>query len=127
MTFQHLVLWIDHHEARLFGLKPNLVQVNRLRNDRHHFHKDHDSLGSRRERDRPYFVAVCEALGESPEILLLGPGTARNEFLSYMQEHHPDRVKHVLGNQACDDIGDEALAEKGCRFFHATDRMQTAR
>ena len=127
MAYQHLVLWIDHHEARIFCLAPNLVRKTSIRNDRHHFHKDRDSLGSRRERDRAYFAAVCDALAETPEILILGPGSARTEFVSYFMEHHPAQMKHVLGNQVCGDEGDEALVERGRHFFHAADRMLPAR
>ena len=127
MPFQHMVLWIDHHEARLFGLKPDQVQKLKVRNDRHHFHKDHDSLGSRHERDRIYFTAVANALGQCPEILLLGPGPARNELVSWFEAHRPQQLKHILGNEACGDAGDEELVEKGRRFFRAADRMLPAR
>ena len=127
MSFQHIVLWMDHHEARIFGLAPNLVHKSKVKNDRHHFHRDHDSLGSRHERDRTYFAAVSEALAETPEILLLGPGPARTEFLAWLQDHCPAQVKHVLGNAACDDIADEELVAKGRHFFHAADRMLPAR
>jgi stalled ribosome rescue protein Dom34 len=126
MSFQHALLWIDHHEARLFGIRPNLVQKKVLRNDRHHAVKDPDALGSRRERDRLYFTAVSEALGETPEILLLGPGNARREFAAHLAQHHPALARHILDNQACDDEGDEALVERARRFFHAADRMLPA-
>ncbi len=127
MTIQHAFLWMDHQEARLFRLAPDTVQKMEVHNDRHHFHRRDDSLGSRRERDRTFFMAVADALGEIPEILLLGPSTARTEFFTWLEEHRPARVKHILDNQACDDMGDEALIEKARHFFRAADRMLPAR
>jgi stalled ribosome rescue protein Dom34 len=98
----------------------------KVHNDHHHFHRNSDSLGSRRERDRTYFAAVADALGEIPEILILGPGTARTEFVSWLEEHRPTQVKHVLGNQACGDVADEAVMERAHSFFRAADRMLPA-
>jgi hypothetical protein len=125
-AFQHAVLWIDHRQARLFRLMPERVEKLKVHADHHHFHREQDSLGSRRERGRIFFAAVSDALGACPEVLLLGPGNARAEFLSYLKEHRPAQLPHILGNQACDDEGDEALVEKGRRFFRAADRMLPA-
>jgi hypothetical protein len=46
---------MDHHEARIFGLAPNLVHKSHVRNDRHHVHRRKDDLDSLRERDRTFF------------------------------------------------------------------------
>lgn len=123
MTVQHAVIWIDHHEARLFRLAPDGAQKVKIHGGGQHFHRSQDSLGSRQERDRIYYGAIAEAMGDIPEILLLGPGLARSEFQAWLQEHQPARCKHVLDNQACDDVGDAALLEKGRHFFRAADRM----
>lgn len=64
---------MDYHQALIIGLRPDLAQPRRFRNDGHHLHRDRDSPGSRTERDHTYFAAVTEALGETPAILPLGP------------------------------------------------------
>ena len=127
MTFQHAVLWMDHRQAVLLGLAPDGIHRKVVHNKPHHYHRRHDdSLGSRAERDRPYFAAVAEALGETPEILLLGPGEGRIDFMAWLQAHLPGQAHHVLKSMAWDQATDDELAAEGRRFFRAADRMLPA-
>lgn len=125
MTFRHAVLWMDHRQALLIGLAPNLSQRKMIRNE-HHQHRDRESLGVRTERDRVYFAAIAEMLGETPEVLLLGAGPGRVDFLAWLKAHHPEQARHVLGNKAWDYDSDDELVKEAHRFFKAADRMLPA-
>jgi len=125
MTFQHAVLWMDHRQALLIGLARDPSQRKLVRND-HHEHRDRDSLGSRTEHDRVYFSAIADMLGQTPEVLLLGAGPGRIDFLTWLKAHHPDQARHILENRAWEYHSDEELVKEAHRFFKAADRMLPA-
>lgn len=125
MTFQHAVLWMDHRQALLIGLARNVSRRKLVRND-HDQHRDRESLGSRTEHDRVYFAAIAEMLGETPEVLLLGAGPGRVDFLTWLKVHHPDQARHVLASKAWDYDSDDELVKEAHRFFKAADRMLPA-
>jgi len=123
MTIQHAVLWMDHQKAIVLRLAHNISHRKIIHNEQRHFHRNRDSLGSRAERDRPYFADVAAALGETPEILLLGSGVGRLDFSAWLIEHRPDLARHVLRNAAWGHATDDELLAEGRRFFSAADRI----
>jgi hypothetical protein len=124
MTFQHAVLWMDHELAIILWLGPTDTQRILVHNQHRHLHANPDCLGSRMERDRLYFTAVSQALGDVPEILLLGPGQERADFGAWMKAHHPRRADHILHSTPWQRASDGELVAEGRRFFKAADRMR---
>ncbi|MGZ3362059.1 MAG: translational machinery protein, partial [Xanthobacteraceae bacterium] len=88
----HAVVWIDHHEARVFHF--NAQEMDRLvvKPDNPHVHIHHkaNSMGSgHAPEDKAYFLAVVEALGASTAVLVTGPGNAKAELVKYIARHAP--------------------------------------
>ena len=88
----HAVVWIDHHEARVFHF--TLDDVEKLvivPHDPHvHIHHKANTTGSgHAPEDKAFFDAVIEALGSSHAVLLTGPGVAKTALMKRIVSHAP--------------------------------------
>src|SRR4051812_7271502 len=81
----HAVVWIDHHEARVFHVSPTDVERLILRPDHptKHIHHKANSIGSgHASADHDYLHAVVESIADAGAILITGPANARSSNIS---------------------------------------------
>jgi|SRR5665213_2324501 len=86
------VVCIDHAEARVFEFTEGGVTEHRiLPNDRNgNIHHKAGSIGSGHAHDsKAYLTAVADSLQHSHEFLIVGHGTAKDEFASFIRDHVP--------------------------------------
>jgi hypothetical protein len=81
------------------------------------------------DRER-FYREVAQALdphqrGEGPlEILVVGPGTAKFEFVKHVQKHAAALLPKILGVETVDHPTDGELAAFVRRYFRAADRVR---
>jgi stalled ribosome rescue protein Dom34 len=88
-------VWLDHHEARIFHVDLEGFDERTLHAPVHHFHrhpKGPSEPHSHPDDEHRFFGDVAKALASADEILLLGPSTAKSQFLHYIESHA--RVLH---------------------------------
>ena len=95
---KHAVVFIDHKEARLYFPDGTSEPEGRVLLDHGHAPKD----GHRQPLDRHAVTSLCERLKNAEEILIVGPGSAKNELKSWLQEHHAETDARVVGVVAVD-------------------------
>jgi hypothetical protein len=80
------VVWIDHHEARIFGSEGGTFDESIVSAPPQHVHRH--PKGSTAEHNHPddvhrFFRDVASALDAADAILLVGPSTAKLQFFRY--------------------------------------------
>ncbi len=121
-TGVHVAVWIDHQEARLFRVKPDSaesVTVTAPLKTEHHKHPRGEGEPRKHPLDgKRFFTTVCKALkGEEP-ILLLGPSSAKFEFLRHLQMHHSEIEARVACVATVDHPTDAQLVAYARKYFN---------
>jgi stalled ribosome rescue protein Dom34 len=122
----HAIIWIDHHEARVFHFSPTDVERLVLHPDHptRHIHHKANSVGSgHAAEDHDYFRAVADSIADAGAILITGPASAKTELVKYIHQHEPKRMAAIVGVETVDHPSDAALIAHARKYFKAADRM----
>ena len=121
----HAVVWIDHHEARVFHFSGDDVETLVVRpHDPHvHIHHKANSIGAgHAAEDQAFLHAVVEALGASKAVLVTGPGLAKTALIKHITSHDPTMMDRILGVESVDHPSDAALVSHARAYFRTADR-----
>lgn len=112
MTLKHAALWLDHHAATLvyFGALEEASET------RHFKHPANDHLEA-------FYRQLAGELKDAREILVMGPGQAKGEFVKYLKDHAPATAKAVMEVVAADHPSDGQILAQARKYFEAKDRM----
>ena len=126
MTF-HAAVWLDQEYAKIFffGLDPSSEEDFRVAKHhvaaraqgRHAFHR-----GETHEQ-KEYFEAVAKTLADAREILVLGPGTAKTQFLKHVHAHEPKLEARIVGIETADHPTPGQILAHARHYFAAKDQM----
>jgi hypothetical protein len=127
----HAVVWIDHREARVFHFNPDdvaRVVVHPDKPNRHLHHKSGSIGAGHAAADKAFLHAVSEAVADAGQVLVVGPGSSKAEFITYAMQHSPVVADRIVGIETVDHPSDGQIVAFARRYFHAADRMlpQTA-
>jgi hypothetical protein len=120
----HAVVSIDHAQAVIFEFSENDVKERRIRMmDRQgNIHHKAGSVGSGHAHDsKSYLTAVVEALEPLHEVLIVGHGTAKDELLSYIQNHAHLLAPRIMGTKSIDKLTDREIVAFAREFFKSKD------
>lgn len=121
----HAVVWIDHHEARILEFDRTTQERKHVRSNLQNqlHHKSGEIGAGKATADRAYLQHVTEAVSDATEILVVGPGTAKLEFLRYLHSHAPDVERKVMAVESSDHPTDAQILAHAREYFRAADRM----
>ena len=123
----HAVIWIDHHEARVFHFGPTDVEHLVLRPDEptRHIHHKANSIGSgHAAEDHEFLGRVAESIADAKAVLVTGPANAKTELIKHIHHHQPKLMNIIVGVETVDHPSDGALVAFARRYFQAADRMR---
>lgn len=126
----HAIIWIDHHEARIFhfDMQDFDREVVRPHDPHQHIHHKANSIGSgHAAEDQKFLHEVTLALREAGAVLITGPSSAKHELVKHIQRHDPQLAERLAGVEALDHPTDGALVDYARKFFRAADRMRSQR
>lgn len=110
------IVYMDHEHAKIFKMKPtgpDEVSMER-REVRHH----HNNEAAKHKDHNPFYHSVANELKTASEILVLGHGTAKQEFIHHLENHHhADVAKKVVGVEAVDHPTDNQILAFARKFF----------
>jgi stalled ribosome rescue protein Dom34 len=122
----HAVVWIDHHEARVFHFNPTEVDelVLHPHNPTRHIHHKANAVGSgHAAEDQAFFQAVAETLADAGAVLITGPANAKTELVKHIHRHDPKLMNAIAAVETVDHPSDAALVAYARKYFRAADRM----
>jgi hypothetical protein len=126
----HAVVWIDHHEARVFHFNATEAlreQVHPINPTRHIHHKANSVGSGHSAEDQNFFGAVLEAIGGAGAVLITGPASAKHELIKHIERHPSKLHARVAGVETLDHPTDGELVAHARQFFRAADRMAPQR
>ena len=116
----HAVIWIDHHEARVFHFSPTDVERLVLHPDHptRHIHHKANSIGSgHAAEDHNYLHAVAESIADAGAVLVTGPANAKTELVKHIRQHAPALVQKIVAVETVDHPSDRQLVDHARRHF----------
>lgn len=116
------VLWLDSEKAQLFHLTTKGIVKSHLEKHQidHHTHDKHHNHGD--PGLEHFFHHVAELLKDATEILLLGPGLAKNHFKTHLERHHHEALgKKIIGIENSDHPTDNQILAIARKFFQKYD------
>jgi stalled ribosome rescue protein Dom34 len=122
----HAVIWIDHHEARVFQFSTTDVERLILHPDHptRHIHHKANSMGSgHATEDRNFLQAIVGSITDCGAVLITGPSSAKNELVKHIDQHAPRLMKFIAGVETVDHPSDAQLVTLAQHYFKAKDRM----
>ena len=125
-THYHAVVWIDHHEARIFHFSPSEVDqlVLHPHDPTRHIHHKANSIGSgHAAEDHAFLQAVAESVADAGAILITGPAGAKTELVKHIHRHDPRIMNAIAAVETVDHPSDAALVAYARKYFSAADRM----
>ena len=122
----HAIVWIDHHEARIFHF--NVSEVDRLvlhpHNPTRHIHHKANSIGSgHAAEDHDFLQRVAEAIGDAGAVLITGPANAKTELVKHIASHVPALSAKIAGVETVDHPTDGELVAHARKYFKADHQM----
>ncbi len=123
----HAIVWIDHHEARVFHFNP--VEVERLvlhpDEPTRHIHHKANSIGSgHAAEDQDFLHQVAAAIADAGAVLVTGPANAKTELMKHIHHHDPELAKIIVGVETVDHPTDGALVAHARSYFKLEDKMR---
>ena len=126
MSLNHAVIWIDHKEAHVMFLSQEASEAEVIRSKSTHTHLHHkaNEIGSGKVAlDTKYLHSVINAVNESKEILILGPGYAKLELIKHAHKHDAAIAEKIVGVETVDHPTDKEILAYARKFFYKVDQM----
>ena len=111
-TAAHLLVVLDHHEARVYRTEVHgSVPMSLVPYDPHgfgkHLHSAHEWTDGKRPPERKsFYEAIAKTLRVAEQVLLFGSGTGRSsamdQLLADLKDHHPDVADKIIGSVIVD-------------------------
>ena len=117
MSTFHAVVWMDHSEAHVVMFDREHTEAQRIKSRTHHKHQ------GKAEYLTPFFADIAQALSSTREVLLTGPGLARNQFRDWVTKHHAAVANVVVDSVAADHPTDAQLVAMARQYFKKFDTM----
>ena len=117
MSTFHAVVWMDHNEAHVVMFDREHVESQRIKSRSHHKHQGKTGDAA------AFYADIAKALQGTHEVLLTGPGAARNEFRDWCQQHAKASAGVIVDSVASDHPSDKQLVALARQYFKKFDAM----
>ena len=127
MSFNYSVIWIDHQEANVIYLRcteseSEVIKTRSTHKNLHH--KSGNVSGAHAGPDEHYLHEVIQAVKESKEILIVGPGSAKLELMKHATKHDHVIAEKVVGIETVDHPSDGQLLAYAKKYFAKVDALK---
>ncbi len=115
------VIWLDHNEAEIFHLSAKGSQKENLKKNTHAHSNSHVDARERQENEQ-FFHEIATKLKDAEEILIMGPGLAKNHLKTHFEKHHHAQLAaKIVGIESIDRMTENQVLEKARSFFKTYD------
>ena len=125
MRTNHVVIWIDHREAHVLYFDTSKNQIFKSNSSHQHLHHKANTIGSgNAPKDPIFFNKLSEEIAQVSEILIVGPGSAKTEFVKYMKAHHHTVAQKIVGVEVLDHPSDKEVLAYAKQYFQKIDQLK---
>ena len=120
MSITHAVIWIDHLEAHVIRFDAESDKVAKIKTDsqQSHLHHHRGTLGSGKAKISQKFLhEVVESVADANDVLVVGPGSGKLEFIKHAHHHDPQIVEKIVGVETVDHPTDPQLLAYAREYF----------
>ncbi len=111
------VIWLDHDSASIYRLSPGNLGKEQVKR-----HSSHDTKEHKKAEEEKYFHELANRIANVKEILVMGPGTAKQEFVHHLENHHHESIsKRIVGVETVDHPTENQILERARTFFKKFD------
>ena len=126
MSYRHAVLWIDQHEAKIFRAEGDAFTSAGVESAHRHVHRHSKTTA---EHSHPadaqrYYHDVAKALEGAAQILVVGPATAKLEFIKHVHKHDHELEPKIIGVETVDHPTDGQLIAYARKYFEPEAHMR---
>ncbi len=123
----HAVIWVNHHEAKIFHFNATGAdhEILHPENPTLHIHHKANTIGSGHETLDPSFLhEIAAAVGSAGEVLIVGPGNAKTVLVKHISQHDKILKEKILGVETVDHPSDGQIVAYARKFFKSADSMR---
>ena len=113
---RHVAVWIDHLQAEIFHIEPELFEVSSIGTPTHALAREANKQG--RQGSEDFFHLVADTLRDADEILIVGPSSAKLDLFRRLHRRDPRIAEKVLGVETCEHPSDRQLVAHVRHYFH---------
>jgi stalled ribosome rescue protein Dom34 len=124
---KHTVVWLDQHEARVLEVQPESFESLTVRAPASHLHRHPKGAAESKthpDDEKRFFHELAQALAQTQEVLLVGPGPAKLHFIRYVHKHAHDLEPRIVGVETVDHPTDAQIVAHARHYFLSADRMR---
>lgn len=103
----HITIWIDHGHCFLYEFSADAIKEKKIEGATH---PDHEHL-------KKFYHEVATKIGSPDQLLIVGPGVAKDEFRHHCESHHPGLAKKIAGTEVMKSHPSEAEILKVSKKF----------
>lgn len=113
----HAVIYLDHHHADVLHFDAQEVHAARIEGHHRHTH------GKDERAEHALFAAICQAIKDTPEVLVTGSHHVIGEFRHFVEAQRPQLVPQIADYRPAAALSQGQLLAMARQFFTAFDRM----
>jgi stalled ribosome rescue protein Dom34 len=118
---RHAAVFIDHHEAKVYHVDLDSFDEQTIASPHVHLHRH--PKGAAEQPEHPddvahFFRDVAAALKDAEQILLVGPSTAKLQFVNYAKDEDRALAAKIVGVETLDHPTDGQLVAYAKKYFH---------
>src|SRR5260370_2270535 len=121
----HAVVWSDHKKARIFNVHPDAADEYTALSPQHHIHRHPKGRGEPGEHPddaKHFFEHVARELDGVDSVLIVGPASAKHEFVKFVHENHRHLVSKIVDVETADHPTGGQIVAHARSYFKASDR-----
>lgn len=109
----YYALWIDHHHAYVYKFNADGVEEMKMESE----FKNHENQNH--EKEEKFYHQVADKLGQAKELMIMGPGTAKDQFKHHCEKHHHKNLfSSIVGSETMQSHPTKAMMlQKASTFF----------
>jgi stalled ribosome rescue protein Dom34 len=107
-------------------VQPEAIDETTILSPQHFIHRHPKGRGEAKDHPddaKRFFHEVAGSLDGTDAVLIVGPSSAKLEFLRYAQEHDKKLQARVVGIETVDHPTDGEIVAYAKRHFRGSDRM----
>lgn len=118
MSYNHVVVWLDHSEAHIIHFNAEAAENEHIKLHAKHTHSGTSSDG---QANSEFREKIVHSIAEAREILIVGPGLEKLALMKHIIKHHHDVSERVMSVETVDHPTDGQLLKYARKYFAKAD------